>query len=79
MSHLPNSAQDFTVRVYVNGSAPMVLKGSVDPFGPYIEVRPNSSPRGEFRLSPRPDQMRALPPGSDADFEFVEPIPADKF
>lgn len=69
----------FKVRVYVNGSAPVVLNGGADPLGPYIVVRESTKERPGFRLTPGPGQLRPLPPGSDADYEFLAPLPSDQF
>jgi hypothetical protein len=69
----------FKVRVYVNGSAPVVLDGGNDPLGAYIIIRPSTKEAPGFRLSPQPGQLRALPPGSDADYEFLPPMPSEHF
>lgn len=71
------------VRVYINGSAPMVVDGFTDgPMGAYILLRPASGSGyeaiPELRLHPKPGQIRPLPPGSDADVEFLEPVPSHK-
>jgi hypothetical protein len=70
----------FSVRAYVNGSAPVVFQGGSDPLGVYIETRPASGSGHTAipskRVNVPPELLKPLPSGSDADFEYVGPFPA---
>jgi hypothetical protein len=73
----------FRVRVYVNESAPMVIPGGRDSFGVYLETR-QASGDGYYAIPAKrvdidPDRLKPLPPGSDADFEFIDPLTSEAF
>jgi hypothetical protein len=73
----------FTVRVYVNQSAPIVLPGGTDPLGTYIETRQasgsgNAALPGK-RVTVDPKLLRPLPAGSDADCEYLGKFPSGAF
>lgn len=73
----------FRVRVYVNGSAPLVVNGGSDPLGVYLETREPSGTGYDAipgkRITINPSRLRPLPPGSDAEYEFLDPFPSKGF
>lgn len=74
----------YRVRVYVNGSSPVVLPGAKDDLGAfYIETRPASgqgyTATPQKRIYVKPDALRALPAGQDADLELIEPLDTRAF
>lgn len=73
----------FRVRVYVNGSSPLVIQGGVDPLGVYLETR-EASGEGDMaipakRIDIDPSRLRKLSETSDADFEFLDALPSKAF
>jgi hypothetical protein len=69
---------DSRVRVYVNGSAPVVFPAIIDGMGFWAEIRQaqgsgyEAIPSHRVRLDP--ENLRRLPPGEDAEFEYVGPF-----
>jgi hypothetical protein len=73
----------FTVRIFVNGSAPMVINGGIDAFSVFLQTR---EPSGsgytaipEKRIEISMTDLRELAPGSGADFEYKHVVTSDYF
>ena len=74
--------KSFRVRVYPEGGPPIVVRGSLDHFGPYLVTR---EPSGsgytaipEKRIGVPADQLRPVNDG-EADYELTVPMPAKSF
>lgn len=72
----------FKVRVFVNGSSPLVLRGGRD-MGAYIETR-EASGTGRSAISRRriyvnDSLLRPLKNDLEADFELTHPLPSSAF
>jgi len=72
MTSWADKSQRFTVRVYVGGTAPVVLPGGADHLGFYIEDAAG------LRTTLAHDLVRRLPLGESAEFEYRGPFPPDR-